>query len=291
MNKYWRPDDRDENSRTWDDLHGTETDNPVSRASLVRFLGMYGRNYNLQEIFKLKKPAYITHNEVMNKFKHSIVTREEAEALITNCASYTSGCMLYCWKYTVTVADKRGNTYTKLVNQIKKNAPFCKSDGANIRLHRCKAEISQILQEFGNGNEKSQGDVASLLKKSGDLTLNEFKTKAEQIMGERIPPKKLFSGKLFEQLHRDMKVPRFYEVDFLPFLGLKNPAPKEVLNTFMGFPLERYKATEKIDVTKTLIFTYLCNVFGWSEQYNSRVGELLDGLRGSCRTRRSARRK
>ena len=40
--------------------------------------------------------------------------------------------------------------------------------------------------------------------------------------------------------------------------------------------MEHYQATTKVDVTQTLVWRYLCVVFGWSEEYTSRVSELLD---------------
>jgi hypothetical protein len=57
----------------------------------------------------------------------------------------------------------------------------------------------------------------------------------------------------------------------MPYCGSRTPTASSTLNTFSGFPFEKYTPTRKVDAEKTMLYEYLKEVFGFGEK-----GALLD---------------
>ena len=50
LNRYWKPSDPSENGRVFDNMK-TSNSASVTRGSVVRYLGLYGVNYDIRDIF------------------------------------------------------------------------------------------------------------------------------------------------------------------------------------------------------------------------------------------------
>ena len=83
------------------------------------------------------------------------------------------------------------------------------------------------------------------------------------------------SETVIKSLMRRRELTEYAEINFRPYIT-KCPLPKNVLNTFEPLYLHSYIPNKEIKVEDTLIYEYLCRVFGHSDKMNNRLGELLD---------------
>jgi hypothetical protein len=274
MNTAWNPENENENTDLWDSISEAECESPVTRASMVRYLGLYAGRYDLDKIFKTPVPTgfYNDYETTCDK----PCTLAEVETLFKGICVYIFSTQQFSWKYWVQEHDAHGNKRIRVERMISKNCAFTKKDTYYIELLHTKCELKRMLLSFAKKNQASQDEATTLIGREEALTLAQFTEKAKEIM-KGLPTCEVLSENVICNMQKRRKLRRYAEINFHPYVGTKNPLPDSVLNTFEGFPMEHYQARKQIDVKDTLVWRYMCVVFGWSlEGYNDRVGELLD---------------
>ena len=277
MNRAWCPSDLNENETTWKQLVETPTDNPVTGASIVRYIGLYGKNYKISEILKTVTEGAVYWSQVNDLLKNTTLMLAEVERLVSNVFVYIHRNDSFMWKYHVVEMDRNKRKRTKVCHQIKKRCAGTKSESFYVQIRNTKRELESKLKRFAKSNKSAVEAVGAALGKIDDLSLQEFTEEAEKIMGY-VAPVEMTTEYIFAEMQKKCMFKRYMEINFMPYLGNVDPLPESVLNTFSGFPLETYVPEKPVDVEDTLIWRYLCVVFGWSKDgtYNDRVGELLD---------------
>jgi hypothetical protein len=274
MNKYWVPEDHDENRSTLDNLRH-DSQQHVSKGSIVRYLGLYGCEYDIQKIFKVQTATGL-YNDI-ELLTHECRTPEEVSFLFQNIVCYVYSRKLFTWKYCVVETDKNGNKRNRTETVISKDLPFTGNDAFYIDMMPTKIQISKALGGFGKRNVNFTKQCEDLIRRQQTMSSAAYRKNAASIMGD-ISNERVLSETIVRELHRERKFLRYAEIDFVPYLGNVNPLPPSVLNTFQPFHWESYVPTKEVDVRKTAIWRYLSVVFGWSEIENDRLNELLDRI-------------
>jgi hypothetical protein len=272
MNRYWNPTDQTENATVFDNMVYSDAQ-PVTRGSVVRYLSLYGMDFDIRDIFKQHRNTgfYNDHQSITKSHR----TLAEIEDMFKGIISYVYSNNMFVWKYRVNERDRHGNKRIRVQTQITKDPPFVRWDAIYLDRLMVPDEVSAELRRFMKINKNSVPACTALLSSSKTMSATAYRKKACEILNDK-PTVQAKSEIIVADLQKKREFPRYSEVDFQPYTGFDDPCSVEVLNTFSGFSHETYVPTVDIDIRKTLTWRYLCVVFGHDEKYNDRVGELMD---------------
>jgi len=142
-----------------------------------------------------------------------------------------------------------------------------------VHLFNSKADITKALLKT------KKPEVVQLTCKAETLSLSEYTEEANKVLGYELAPKRVSSSKIIEEMMKKQIIRRYKKVQFRPYgVGKPDPVDQDCLNTFSGFELAGYRPTRYVDVRMTQTWKYMCGVFGWSDEYTPRVGELFDRI-------------
>ena len=280
-NQYWKPQNPLETGAKYDSLP-PHCEHPITKGSIIHFLKLHGRNVNYNEIFppKMKNRVQVYYNQYNEVLLKRPVSQLEIESYFSDMIVYIYSEQVFAFKYFVDETDNYGNMYRRVMTKITKKQPFCGIDALDIQCLPSLDEMVALLTEMikNKHNKKKSPALMSLISKIHEkkVTLQEALDTYTKIMAVPWVFKNVPTDKFIPYMMRKRKLTEYAEINFRPYAGGTCPLPKTVLNTFDGYPLDDYVANKRIKIEDTLIYEYLCKVFGHSDRMNLRLSELLD---------------
>jgi hypothetical protein len=280
-NAAWNPSNPQETGIKYDDLP-SRCNTPITKGTMIHFLQLHGTNVDFHSIFppKRKNRVDVYYNEYRALLLDHPVVQAEIDAYFSDMLTFIYGQGVFAHKYYVDEKDKYGNTYRRVVTKLSKKPPFMGLGAFNIQVVPTTEEMVQGLTKLAihKDNAVQAPRLMSLIAKLTDqtTTLHDALVEYKTIMDADWEYKIQRTDKAITSMMQQRSLTEYAEINFRPYAGTKCPLPNNVMNTFDGFVLERYIPNKKIDISQTLIYEYLCRVFGHSETMNERLAELLD---------------
>jgi hypothetical protein len=248
---------------------------------MIHYLKLHGRNVDYHEIFppKMKNRVQVYYNQYRSLLLAHPISRLALETFLSDVIVFIYGEQVFSYKYFIDETDKHGNVYRRIVTKISKHPPFCQMDAVEVRLLPTLEEMNKLLTKLAKNDkyDKLADKIMALISKINEnITLEQALEQYQLVFGTEWEYEPCCTKKAFMQMMKKRKLTEYAEINFRPYAGSKCPLPKTILNTFEGFPLEHYIPNKHIKIEDTLIYEYLCRVFGHSDTMTPRLSELLD---------------
>ena len=236
----------------------------VRRATIERILArVFPHQWVSKRLWKPKKKY--THYGEYAKFGYGTGAHElsEFQRFVAETTSFVIDIGRYTYAFQDSTTDDQGNVYLSKNTVFTDKAPYSGAETFQVLIKPTSEDYVNYIKKNvrPKGRKKSEEEVKRqklcdqiCAELAGVETAEERARLVQQTLQmDELEPTYRRTSDLVKLFSERLQIRRYIRSDFHPYL-YDDPTSDQVLNTWAGFPLQRYKAKRSVDVKKTRIW-------------------------------------